>query len=311
MIVFTGEKYIKVIQVYAAEFFKVKSKFQVAIANMVSSKGFEAFEFLPKMNRLKKDLMDTLDANEDPDLSLARFEKLVSDPDADEEETRDSKSKGSESDSSSVPVDEKSSHDVLSIESLRHAERRERVLAQEEEDVSTHLDDESSEHSEHSDQEEEEESESTDDFKLMYKQIQSNYLIYVSMKKIVKGFIFTTIRCIQEYTEHTDIILPDEADLRLYNRTQVDDMFPESEMERLFNERKQWKTELDDVKAKAGGKSFIADLARQGKYNHFIALHVASGTLKDFDLKDTPEKVFKEKLLPLMGPVDHEQNNIV
>lgn len=315
----TGEKYIKVIQVYVAEFFKVKSKFQVAIANMVSSKGFDTFEYLPKMNRLKKDLMDTLDDNQDPDLSLARFEYMISHPDEDIE-TRNHEDKHEDSqESSSEHVDySDDTHDVMSIEHERIEGRRERILAETSHHSYSPIDEhlphkadhshesDSSYHGEngshHSELNDTDEEESNDDFKHMFRQLHGNYLIYVSMKKIVKGFIFTTIRCIQEYAEKSETILPDEESLRYYNRTQLESMFPQSEIERVFEEQKQLELELEDVKEKAGGKSFNSDLARQGKYNHLVALHIANGNLKDVNRSDIPEKIFKESLLPLMGP---------
>jgi hypothetical protein len=334
----TGEKYIKVIQVYVAEFFKVKSKFQVAIANMVSSKGFASFEFLPKMNRLKKDLMDTLDENQDPDLSLARFEYMITHPDEDLDTRKSGHDHKESEESSSEHVDySDDSHDMMSIEHERIEGRRERILAEvshhsysqrdehlphkAEHSHESHNDHyEGSEHSthtgeghegEHSESSDTDEEESSDDFKHMYKQLHGNYLIYVSMKKIVKGFIFTTIRCIQEYAEKTEVILPDEESLRYYNRTQLESMFPQSEIERVFAEQKQLELELKEVKEKAGGKTFNSDLARQGKYNHLVALHIANGNLKEVDRSDTPEKIFKESLLPLMGPGPKHEVSLV
>jgi hypothetical protein len=262
LITCAGEKYIKVIQVYTAEFFKIKSNFLSAIAGMVASKGYDDHDYIPVMNRLKKDLMDTLNENEDPDFCLSRFEEEVTSSDLDDNihERR----------LSSDDVSEESVHELFHDESnLSNVD---------------------------------EELESSPEFKQMYEQLQSNYLIYVSLKKIVKGFVFTTIRCIQEFAEKTQIMVPVDENIRLYNKTQLEDSFPESEMKRVFEERKELESEMKDL-VDNQGKSFNANLAKQGKYNHLVALHAANGNIQLGEMKvsDTPEKMFKESLLPKFG----------
>ena len=122
------------------------------------------------------------------------------------------------------------------------------------------------------------------------------------MKKIVKGFVLTTIRCIQEFAERSEVKIPEGENLRLYNKTLLDDTFPQSEMDRVFAEEKELQTELDDI-VKKNGKSFNSDMAKQGKYNNLVALHLANGniSINNVDRSDSPEKIFKESLLPKFG----------
>ena len=268
----TGHKYIKVIQVYTAEFFKIKSNFLTAIAGMVSSKGYDAFDYIPHMNQLKKDLMDTLDENRDPDFALATFE-----------------------------------HTVTTTDDI--GEHHERILTEEHDHEDT---DEFNEFTSEDSEFSEEDFESTPEFKQMYEQLQSNYLIYVSLKKIVKGFVLTTIRCVQEYAEKAEVMIPADENIRLYNKTQLDQTFPQSEMDRVFEERKELESEMHDIVQK-GTKSFNASLAKQGKYNHLVALHSANGNVNigDINFSDPPEKTFKESLLPKFGKNYLDNGNLV
>lgn len=260
-----GEKYIKVIQVYTAEFFKIKGNFLSAIAGMVASKGYDEHDYIPMINRLKKDLMDTLNNNEDPDLSLSRFEEEVTSNDI-----QDQINERRLSDDKSEHSDHTEAHELFHDQS---------EASSEDEDL-----------------------DSSPEFKQMYEQLQSNYLIYVSLKKVVKGFIFTTIRCIQEFAERTQIMIPVDENIRLYNKTQLDESFPESEMTRVFEERKELESEMKDL-VQNSAKSFNVNLAKQGKYNHLVALHAANGNIKlgEMNISDTPEKMFKESMLPRFG----------
>lgn len=268
----TGEKYLKVIQVYTAEFFKIKSNFQTAIAGVVASKGYDEHDYLPVMNQFKKDLMDTLNDNQDPDLALSKFEQAITSTDQEDFEDNHDHS------------EEHSDHG--------HRERRlgasppVKVLDEVEPDFS----------------EEEEDFESSPEFKQMYEQLQNNYLIYVSLKKIVKGFILTTIRCIQEFAEKSEVMIPADENIRLFNKTLLDETFPESEMTRVFEERKELESEMGEL-VKNQSKSFNSDMAKQGKYNNLVALHLANGNIssEEVDLTQTPEQIFKNSLLPRFG----------
>lgn len=272
----TGDKYIKVIQVYTAEFFKIKANFLSAIAGMVASKGYDEHDYIPIMNRLKKNLMDSLDQNRDPDLALASFE-----------------------------------HAVTTTEDDTEQPQERRLLEEPDHDEAHELFADESESSE------EDDFESSPEFKQMYEQLQNNYLIYVSLKKIVKGFVLTTIRCVQEYAEKAEVMVPADENIRLFNKTQLEESFPQEEMDRVFEERKELESETKDL-VKKNGKSFNADLAKQGKYNHLVALHAANGNIHIGEMKisDSPEKIFKDSLLPKFGKNyldrdDSEQVNLV
>ena len=275
----TGEKYLKVIQVYTAEFFKIKSNFQSAISGVVASKGYDEHDYLPVLNQFKKDLMDNLNNNEDPDIALSKFERAVTSTDNDDEDFHS---------------DHGDDHGEHIVEDS-HDEHRERRLGGTSHAVVHEIDEPDFE-------EEEEDFESSPEFKQMYEQLQNNYLIYVSLKKIVKGYILTTIRCVQEFAEKSEVMIPADENIRLFNKTLLEETFPESEMIRVFEERKELESEMKEI-VNNNSKSFNSDMAKQGKYNHLVALHIANGNigLNDVDLTQSPEKIFKDSLLPKMG----------
>ena len=97
-------------------------------------------------------------------------------------------------------------------------------------------------------------------------------------------------------------MIPADENIRLFNKTLLDETFPESEMTRVFEERKELESEMGEL-VKNQSKSFNSDMAKQGKYNNLVALHLANGNIssEEVDLTQTPEQIFKNSLLPRFG----------
>ena len=218
-----GEKYIKVIEVYTAEFLKLKMGLLDAIIGTLKSKGYDNDEIRPVLNVFKKKLMDDLGDNKDPDLALAYLEN----------------------------------------------EMKEREDYQK------------------------------NDWLEMNHKLQGNYLIYVSLKKIIKGFVFMTIRCVQELSELVQVEFPEGENPKLYNKGRVEASFPEDEIERVFKEKRDMENELQSM-IKRTGTSFNDALAKQGKYKELVTLHLATARVApgDVDMDQTPEQMFKNTILP-------------
>ena len=214
----SGEGYSKVIDVYTTEFIKLKFGMVDGVISMLKSHNYDSFEVKEHLNRFRRELMDDLNENKDPVLSLEKFQKDV-----------------------------------------EHWE---------EYDAEAFVD--------------------------MFKKLKSNYYIYVALKKIIKGYILLTIRCLQDYFEMVGPQVPEGENILLYNKTRLDDTFPDEEIERVFTNKKEEEKELEDL-SKGSSASFNVDMAKQHRYQHLLSMYVANAKISEDDLDklDTPQNNFK------------------
>jgi hypothetical protein len=146
-------------------------------------------------------------------------------------------------------------------------------------------------------------------FDEMYKKLQGNYYIYVALKKIIKGYALLTIRCLQDYFEMTGSEVPEGENILLYNKTRLDESFPDHEIETVFTDQQDEQKELENL-SKVSNSSFNSDLAKQHRYQHLLSLYVANGKLDEekIDKQNTPQYNFKKLVSGNDIPKAHEQH---
>ena len=217
-----GENYDKVIEIFMAEFFKLRVRFLGQIIKMLKGEGLDKPGYEHEIVQVRNEMHDDLDNDRDPDLSVNRLKLRLEQQD---------------------------------IESNIH-------------------------------------------FDAVLQKIDQAYLIYVSLKRLVKAYALMTIRCLQEFLDLSDIEQPPGKNYRLYDQGKLNHMFPDEEVERVFQEQRNFKEQLKNLH-ETKSKSFNDDLAKQGKFKNLVALHVAAGNIKPQQIEPgaTPQHMFEKLIL--------------
>lgn len=229
----TGENYDKVIEIFMAEFFKIRVKYLGQIMQMLKAEGLEQKGYEEETEIVRNEIHDDLDKGRDPELSVNRLQLR-----------------------------------------LDHQELDSGI-----------------------------------NFVSVQQKIAQSYTIYVSLKRLMKAYALMTIRCVQEYLELIDIETPPGKNYKMYDQGRLDSVFPDEEVQRVFQEQKQIHKQLKKL-AEESTKSFQENLAKQGKFKNLLALHLASGSIKPKDIEPgvTPEKMFTKLVIdPKPEPENAEE----
>lgn len=125
----------------------------------------------------------------------------------------------------------------------------------------------------------------------------AHYLVYLSFKRLIKAYILLTISCIQSFVDLSQVAMPREFNYRLFSQDELDEMFPEDEITKMYTKKRTPTEEADeDAQSENSEISFNEGLAKQGKYRNAIALHVATGRVDPgtIDHSKPPAQIYKE-----------------
>ena len=128
---------------------------------------------------------------------------------------------------------------------------------------------------------------------VLKKKTHGHYLVYLSFKRLIKAYILMTIACLQQFLDKAELPMPVEFNYRLFSEKELDDMFPEDEISKIYTHKTVVKE--NHSTEEGSGKTFNEEMVRQARFKNILAINLATGKLEptDFDHSKMPEDIYK------------------
>ena len=126
-------------------------------------------------------------------------------------------------------------------------------------------------------------------------EFQSNFMIYLSFKRIMKAYLLLTINCVKEVVHLFHIKISERFDISHIPEDRIEQVFPDSEVDTNSDSKESLHTKIKKI-LNGEGDGFNHDMARQGRFKTLVAANVASGKISESDLDRTmtPEQIIKK-----------------
>jgi hypothetical protein len=126
-------------------------------------------------------------------------------------------------------------------------------------------------------------------------EFQFHYVVYLSFKRIMKGYTYLTINCVREVIGVFDIDVDEGFHVNEVPEDKIDGVFPDKEVDQNSDTKESMHEKIKKI-LEGEGDGFNHDMARQGKFKTIVAANVASGKIDKADLKPTmtPEEIIRK-----------------
>lgn len=126
-------------------------------------------------------------------------------------------------------------------------------------------------------------------------EFQFHYVVYLSFKRIMKGYIFLTVNCVREVVGLFDIEVDGRFPLNTVPEEHIEQVFPDAEVDQNSDTRQSIHEKVKQI-LRGEGDGFNHDMARQGKFKTIVAAHLATGKMdkSQLDATMTPEEIIRK-----------------